>query len=106
MGVRRWSGGLCAAFFLAVATAAGGAAAVTQPAAVVEPVAGPVPAPVLAAAGDIACDPKSPSFNAGSGTAKACHQQFTSDLLQDPSIPAVATLGDNAYLCGSSGSYA
>ena len=42
--------------------------------------------PVIAAAGDIACDPQSTSFNNGAGTATACRQQHTSDLLLDPTV--------------------
>ena len=38
-------------------------------------------APVIAAAGDIACDPSSGSFNGGLGTSSSCHMKATSDLL-------------------------
>ena len=37
--------------------------------------------PVVAAAGDIACDPDDPDFNAGAGTPGHCQQRATSDLL-------------------------
>jgi hypothetical protein len=58
-------------------------------------------APVIAAAGDIACDPGSPTFNGGNGTLLSCRDQHTSDLLvNDPSIAAVLPLGDNQYYCG------
>jgi len=57
--------------------------------------------PVLAAAGDIACDPLDPHFNGGAGTANACRERFVSDLiLGDASIDAVAALGDVQYECG------
>jgi acid phosphatase type 7 len=57
--------------------------------------------PIIAAAGDIACDPTSPSFNGGRGTAAACQQMATSDIVQnDPRIAAVLTLGDEQYGCG------
>jgi hypothetical protein len=61
--------------------------------------------PVIAAAGDIACDPQSTSFNNGAGTATACRQQHTSDLLLDPtvfpSLTAVLPLGDLQYENGA-----
>ena len=58
-------------------------------------------APVVAIAGDIACDPSSSSYNDGFGTAAACRQKDTSDLLFDtsifPRLNAVLTVGDNQY---------
>ena len=61
--------------------------------------------PVIAAAGDIACDPQSTSFNNGAGTATACRQQHTSDLLLDPTVfpdlTAVLPLGDLQYENGA-----
>jgi acid phosphatase type 7 len=57
--------------------------------------------PIIAAAGDIACDPTSANFNGGQGTAAACRQMATSDIIQnDPRIAAVLTLGDEQYGCG------
>jgi acid phosphatase type 7 len=56
--------------------------------------------PVIAAAGDIACDPTSSSFNAGNGTSSACRQKYTSDLLINMNPAAVLALGDNQYYCG------
>jgi hypothetical protein len=56
---------------------------------------------LVAAAGDIACDPTDGSFNGGSGTATACAQKATSDLIVgDPDISAVLPLGDLQYGCG------
>jgi hypothetical protein len=55
---------------------------------------------VIAAGGDIACDPTSPSFNGGAGTATECRQQATSDLLIDQGFSSVLALGDNQYVCG------
>ena len=52
---------------------------------------------VIAAAGDIACDPASPYFNNGEGTSSQCRQRATSDLLVGRSLDAVLTLGDNQY---------
>jgi hypothetical protein len=57
--------------------------------------------PVIAAAGDIACDPAEPSFNGGQGTSGSCHQRATSDLLVGAGLTAILPLGDNQYYCGS-----
>ena len=56
--------------------------------------------PVIAAAGDIACDPASSSFNGGNGTSTSCRQQYTSDLLLNGGYAAVLPLGDIQYYCG------
>jgi hypothetical protein len=53
--------------------------------------------PMLAAAGDIACDPADASYNGGNGTAAACHMKATSDLLVNSGYAAVMVLGDNQY---------
>jgi hypothetical protein len=50
---------------------------------------------VVAAAGDIACDPTSANFNGGLGTTDMCHQQNTADLLTG--VDAVLALGDLQY---------
>jgi acid phosphatase type 7 len=55
------------------------------------------PPPRIAAAGDIACDPAHPAFNGGLGTATACRQRATSDLLVGAGYASVLTLGDNQY---------
>jgi hemolysin type calcium-binding protein len=64
---------------------------------------GPAPAtaadPTVVAAGNIACDSKSPYFNAGIGTATRCHQAATGKLLDGAS--AVLALGDIQYCCGA-----
>jgi len=62
--------------------------------------------PVIAAAGDIACDPASSSFNGGLGSSSSCHQRATSDLLVSVNPAAVLTLGDTAYECGSATAFA
>ena len=54
-------------------------------------------APVVAAAGDIACDPGDRNFNGGSGTPNACRQRHTSDLLVNRGLAAVLALGDVQY---------
>ena len=55
-------------------------------------------APVLAAAGDIACDPADPNFNGGDGTASRCRQKYTAALLEGADV--VVPLGDTQYECG------
>jgi len=57
--------------------------------------------PVIAAAGDIACDPGDPSYNNGLGTAAACRMKYTSDLLVNMNPAAVFTLGDNEQSDGA-----
>ena len=62
--------------------------------------------PVIAAAGDIACDPTAGNFNGGNGTASSCNMRATSDLIEaNPSISAVLTLGDDQYGCGGYQAY-
>jgi hypothetical protein len=53
--------------------------------------------PVIIAAGDIACSTTDPSYNNGSGTATACRQRATSDLVVAQSSAAVLALGDLQY---------
>jgi chitodextrinase len=57
--------------------------------------------PVVYAAGDIACDPADPAFNGGAGTATACRQQATADLMADGTFDTVLALGDLQYDSGS-----
>jgi acid phosphatase type 7 len=57
--------------------------------------------PLVAAAGDIACQSTSPQFNGGLGTATRCRQKYTSDLLTVAGLAAVLPLGDTQYCCGS-----
>ncbi|MFL5955294.1 MAG: fibronectin type III domain-containing protein [Gaiellaceae bacterium] len=61
--------------------------------------------PVIAAAGDIACDPLDPAFNGGSGTGGHCEQKATSDLLVNANLQAILALGDNQYDCGGAGAF-
>jgi hypothetical protein len=56
--------------------------------------------PVIAAAGDIACDPTNSNFNGGLGKNGACQQQATYAVLQQIDPVAVLALGDNQYYCG------
>ena len=62
-------------------------------------------APVVAAAGDIACDPVSPSFNEGRGTARFCHERATSDRLVNAGLKAVLAIGDLQYFCGAAAAF-
>jgi calcineurin-like phosphoesterase family protein len=61
--------------------------------------------PVVAAAGDIACDPNDANFNGGAGTATGCRQRATSDLLVGKAWDAVLLLGDNQYSDGALAKY-
>ncbi len=60
-----------------------------------------VPSPVIAAVGDIACDPASPNFNGGVGNADGCHQMATSDLVLNSDASAFLALGDLQYENGT-----
>ncbi len=61
--------------------------------------------PVIAAAGDIACDPLDSGFNNGNGTTSRCAEKATSDLIVGHGYSAVLSLGDNQYYCGSLSAY-
>jgi hypothetical protein len=61
--------------------------------------------PVIAAAGDIACDPETPAYNGGSGTTSECQEGATARLLIRGHFTAVLTLGDNQYDAGSLAAY-
>ncbi|MGH2979487.1 MAG: metallophosphoesterase [Solirubrobacterales bacterium] len=61
--------------------------------------------PVIAAAGDIACDTTSEFFNGGLGTEGHCQQRATSDLLVAGGLSAVLPLGDTQYHVGSLSDY-
>src|SRR5258706_11079377 len=58
------------------------------------------PDPVIATAGDIACDPSNSNFNGGNGAANSCRQMYTSNLLVGANPAALLDLGDNQYYCG------
>lgn len=62
--------------------------------------------PVVAAAGDIACDTSDPAFNGGAGTSSACKMMATSNLLVGSGMTAVLALGDTQYDCSSASDYA
>jgi hypothetical protein len=61
------------------------------------PVARATADPVVYAAGDVACDPADPAFNGGLGTATACRQRYTADLMPNGTFDAVMALGDLQY---------
>lgn len=56
---------------------------------------------VIVAAGDIACDPASSSFNGGNGSSSSCRMKATADLIAAQNPTAVLPLGDIQYYCGS-----
>jgi acid phosphatase type 7 len=56
--------------------------------------------PVIATAGDVACDPTSSSFNNLNGSSGSCRMKYTSNLLTTGGYAAVLPLGDNQYYCG------
>src|SRR5207302_10753569 len=62
--------------------------------------------PIIAAAGDIACDAVDPEFNAGAGTPTRCRERDTSNLLVGAGLAAVLPLGDNQQVCGSAQRFA
>jgi acid phosphatase type 7 len=88
------------------ALAGGGmATASSQPTAPVMSVPPPAGDPVVAAAGDVACDPASSSFKGGLGTSTSCRQKYTSDLLVGSGYTAVLALGDLQYECGGDNAF-
>jgi chitodextrinase len=61
--------------------------------------------PVIAAAGDSACDPADSRYNGGQGTANACKQLATSNIFFNTPLAAVLPLGDNQYEDGTQWKY-
>lgn len=101
MGVSRASVAVLVAALVLVGSASSAAARHVHAAA-----AATAADPLIAAAGDIACDPSDGKFHGGRGTSSACRATATGDLvLADPSIDAVLTLGDNQYQCGGYQAY-
>ena len=63
--------------------------------------------PVVAAVGDMACDPSDPSFNGGAGTATNCAEARVSALMASKTdIDGVLGLGDYQYTCGDPNDFA
>jgi acid phosphatase type 7 len=63
--------------------------------------------PVIAAAGDIACAPTDPLFNAGAGGPNNCAQGRTANIIaaMNPAATAVLPLGDTQYNSGALSAY-
>jgi hypothetical protein len=61
--------------------------------------------PVIAVAGDIACDPANKNFNGGNGTSSSCRQKYTANLMIGAGLAGVLDLGDNQYYCGGYQAY-
>jgi acid phosphatase type 7 len=57
--------------------------------------------PVIAAAGDIACDLSSDKSDEESVSRETCHMQVTADLLKSLKLTAMLPLGDNQYEDGT-----
>jgi calcineurin-like phosphoesterase family protein len=85
---------------VALCSASGAGARLVHPIA-----AAAAPDPLIAAAGDIACDPSSSKFRNGEGTSSACKAKATGDLILSQSVDAVLALGDNQYQCGGLSAY-
>jgi len=63
--------------------------------------------PVVAAVGDMACDPSDPNFNDGAGTATNCAEARVSALMASKTtIDGVLGLGDYQYTCGDPNDFA
>jgi hypothetical protein len=93
-------------FFEVLAPGQGGTTA-PDPAGGVPPLSGASGGdPVIAAAGDIACDPGHSRFRRGLGSSTSCRQKFTSDLLVGAGLAAVLPLGDIQYECATTTQFA
>jgi hypothetical protein len=57
---------------------------------------------LVAAAGDIACEPSDPAF---AGAGNACHHRQTAALLDLRHYSAIFTLGDEQYECGTADAF-
>jgi calcineurin-like phosphoesterase family protein len=55
------------------------------------------PPAVIAAVGDIACDPETEDFNGGRGTEEHCRERNVARVIADANVDAVLTLGDTQY---------
>ena len=61
--------------------------------------------PVVAAAGNIACDPASPYFAAGAGTPANCHQSETAGAAPGRACPPCSRSATPRYCCGTLAAY-
>lgn len=100
MRVSRGVFAVALAALVALGSATGAGAQRVHPSA-----AAAAPDPLIAAAGDIACDPSSSKFHNGQGTSSACRAKATGDLILSEPIDAVLALGDNQYQCGGYQAY-
>lgn len=82
----------------ATATSTATATATVTPTPTPTPTGTPFSGPVIAAAGDISCDPTSSHYFNGLGDPTHCQQMATSNLLLQMQPTAVLTLGDNQYM--------
>jgi len=57
--------------------------------------------PVIAGAGDIACDPAGRYFNGGAGTKTLCRGQHTANRLLNMDLDKIFALGDDQYTKGT-----
>jgi acid phosphatase type 7 len=57
--------------------------------------------PVIAGAGDIACDPASTYFNGGAGTLTDCRHRYTANPLLNMDLNKLITIGDLQYTEGT-----
>ena len=64
------------------------------------------PGLVIAAAGDIACDPAYPNFNQGKGGPTGCQEMATSNLIAKINPKALLAVGDIQYVHGDASNYA
>jgi acid phosphatase type 7 len=69
---------------------------------VVKPAAGKL----VAAVGDMACDPADPAFRGGAGTATACRGREVASLIAAARPSLLLALGDLQYECGGISAYA
>jgi hypothetical protein len=91
----------------AVLAVAGFSSALADPAPVRAP--GPLTLagdPVVAAVGDMSCDPSNPAFHGGAGTLTDCRESAVSQrVVNDSSVDTVLGLGDYQYECGQPSDY-
>lgn len=61
--------------------------------------------PVIAAVGDIACNPTSSAYRDGLGTATSCRHKYVADLLAGKDLAAFLALGDLQYEFGDAAAF-
>jgi chitodextrinase len=93
------SGGQTYSYTVKARDAAGNVSGASNTATVTTPSSGG--SVTIAVAGDIACATTDANYNSGNGTATACRQKATSNLIVNGGYAAVLALGDNQYNSGS-----